>query len=88
LITDLAETEKLLRRLNDINAEFGGTYFVVRNGAVFAVNEIPAWPFIAEHVAQSLHQFSEPVAAMDNFLEAEFGDNAASFDATASTVAH
>jgi len=88
LITDLADTEKLLRRLNEINAQFGGTYFVVRNGAVFAVNEIPAWPFIAEHVAQSLHQFSETVAAMDDFLEAEFGANSSNFEGMASTLAH
>jgi len=88
LITDLAETDKLLRRLNEINAQFGGTYFVVRNGAVFAVNEIPAWPFIAEHVAQSLHQFSDTVAAMDDFLEAEFGDHADKFVGPMSIVAH
>lgn len=88
LITGLPETDKLLRRLNDINAQFGGTYFVVRGGAAFAVNEIPGWPFIAEHAAQSLRQFSETVSAMDDFLEAEFVKDAANFDGSGSTLAH
>ena len=76
LVSGVRDSDRLFRRLNEINARFGPVHFLFLQGIIFAANDIPAWPYVAEHVARTLEQFSEVADGIDDFLQVEFGSNA------------
>ena len=66
------DSDRLFRRLKEINGRFGPVHFLFQPGVIYAVNDIPAWPHVAEHVARALEQFSEVADGLDDFLQVEF----------------
>lgn len=76
LVSGVRDSDRLFRRLNEINARIGPMHFLFQKGVIYAVNNIPAWPHVAEHVAGALEQFSEVADGIDDLLQAEFGGNA------------
>lgn len=77
LVAGVQEGEPILRRLNELNVFYGPMHFKFHAGVVIGAYDIPAWPFIAQHVMQSLDEVSELADGLDDFLRAEFGPGAA-----------
>ena len=48
-------------------------HFFHRNGTIFAMAEIPAAPFIADHVIQSMSMFAEISDSVNKLISSEFG---------------
>jgi hypothetical protein len=72
LVTGVRDSNRLFRRLNEINAGSGPAHLLFQQGVIYAVNDIPAWPHVAEHVIGTLEQISEMADGLDDFLEVEF----------------
>jgi hypothetical protein len=70
---DIKETSKLLRRLNEINANLGHIHLCFQDGAILAFSSLPASPFVAEHVIQGVEDFFQIADGMDSLLQGEFG---------------
>lgn len=74
LISNVVDTQRLLVRVNEMNAETGFMHMVVKDGAVLAVSDVLVTPFIASHVAHALGNFSQTAENLHDTLQAEFGD--------------
>lgn len=75
LALNVRESRRLLARLNEFNAGTGHMHFFHRDESVHAMAEIPATPFVADHFALALRQFSKTADGIHDLLEAEFGGN-------------
>lgn len=75
LLLNVEECRRLLARLNEINAGLGHMHFFHRDGTIYAMADVPAVPFVADHFAQVLRQFSETADGIADLLEAEFDGN-------------
>ena len=73
LVSEVEVSPQLNARLNELNAGIGYMHFFHRNGTIVAIAEIPASPFDANHVIQTLKMFSEISDGVNNLLSSEFG---------------
>ncbi len=76
LLAEIRLSKKLLEQLNQLNLSDPSVCHVWSSDAVFAVQDIPAWPLQAQHVAASLDLFSETTAKSALWLQSEFGARA------------
>jgi hypothetical protein len=73
LLPGISSSKKLLEQLNQLNISDPSVCHVWSSDVVFAVQDIPAWPLQAQHVAASLDLFSETTAKSALWLQSEFG---------------
>lgn len=73
MVTDVEGSPALLERLNELNAGVGSMHFLFHRGAIQAICEIPAWPFVPEHVENALDEMCQVCDGLDDLLQAEFG---------------
>ncbi len=77
LVTGVKESPKLHARLNELNSGIWSIHFFHRNNTILAVSDIPAAPFLADHIIQALTMFNEIADGIDDLLAAEFGGKTA-----------
>lgn len=87
-LENVEETPGLLARLNEFNSSTSHLRFFVLDGTIFAVSDVPAAPFESDHVTYSLQDFLQTVDGISSLLHAEFGGNAAYFEAMPSSLKH
>lgn len=68
LIEGLRHSPEILAFVNDLNRRYGALRFIFHHDAIFATHEIPAIPFIAEHVVRTMNQFGMTVSGLGEFL--------------------
>ncbi|MBK8119327.1 MAG: hypothetical protein IPK39_09085, partial [Sulfuritalea sp.] len=68
MLTDVEETAQLLARLNEINAGTSHLHLFVRNGAIVAVADVPAEPFVTEYVTRALQDFCPMIEDIGSLL--------------------
>jgi len=88
LLTDVEETGQLLARLNEINAGTSRLHLYVRDGAVVAIADVPAKPFVTEHLARALQEFCPTTEGIGFMLQAEFSGKAAFTEPMPSVLKH
>ncbi len=88
LLRGVEESEGLLARLNDMNANETQMHFIYRNDTVFAVADISAAPFVAAHVTQAFDRFCAIADGIDGLLQADFGGETAFAEVAGSGVRH
>ncbi len=88
ILADIEETPELLARLNDINAHVRHLHFVVQNGGVYALADVPAEPFVSEHVASVFLYFCQIADGIDSLLQSEFGGQTAFIESLPSVLKH
>ena len=88
LLADIEETPKLLTRLNEFNIGASHFHLSVTHGAVFAVSDVIAAPFVSDHVAHAFQSFCEIADGITGQLLAEFGENSPYFEAMPSLLKH
>ncbi|MBI4742525.1 MAG: hypothetical protein HY777_13465 [Betaproteobacteria bacterium] len=67
LLRGVEQSEGLLARLNDMNANEIVMHFIYRNDTVYAVADVCAAPFVAEHVALVFDHFCAIADGIDGF---------------------
>jgi hypothetical protein len=72
LISDLAETPAILRRLNELNKGSHGFRCALNNGTIYASVDILANPFIPEHFEVGIEEFSGTAVRLGSLLREEF----------------
>lgn len=88
MLTDLEGAPALLERLNHFNAGLGSMHLFFHRGAVRAVSDVPAWPFVPEHVERALEEFCQICDALNDLLQAEFGGDSLVNEETPSVTRH
>jgi len=88
ILRDVEETDGICSRLNDINANISLVRFVFQNDAIFAMADICAAPFNAQHVVHAMAHFGSIADEMDSLLQGEFGGHTAFIDTMLSTSKH
>lgn len=72
LVTEVAETPALLRKLNQINGGGHRIRIFWHDHVVYAALDIPADPFVPAHLVTALNEFSEVAEGLAIVLRAEF----------------
>ncbi len=75
LITDTVESPILLSKLNQLNFGPQGIRCVHREKTVFAAFDMPANPFVPEHLAEEMREFTTVAEGFALMLRAEFSGN-------------
>ena len=88
MVTDLEGAPALLERLNDFNAGLGSMHLFFHRGAVRAASDVPAWPFVPEHVENALEEFCQICDGLNDLLQAEFGGDSLVNEETPSVTRH
>jgi len=88
LVRGIEETPGLLSRINGLNGSSGHARFLVIDGVICAVTDVPASPYVPEHVVQALREFCQVSDGIDELLQAEFGGDTAFAAAMPSTMKH
>ena len=88
LVSDVEESPELLERLNEINANLGSLHVYLRDGIIFAVSDLPATPFVPEHLAGAAQAFFQIADGIDTLLQAEFGGRTAFAESMPSVLKH
>lgn len=76
LVTDVAESPLLLRKLNQINDGIHRIRVFWHDDVVYAALDIPADPFVPAHLATAMNEFSEVAEGLAIVLRAEFSGKA------------
>jgi len=74
---DERQSMRVCARLNELNGNEPLTRLVMSDGAIVAIADICAFPFVSEHVSQTFLRFCEFAASRDSLLQAEFGGQTA-----------
>jgi len=77
LLVSIKSSKKLLEQINQLNLHGAPVCHVWANDAVFAVQDIPAWPLQAQHVEASLTLFTDTASKSALWLQSTFGAQAA-----------
>ncbi len=77
LVSEVEATPELFAKLNELNSGIGSMHFFHRNDLIIAISDIPAAPFSAEHIIQTLRMFNEIADGLDDLLSGEFGGKTA-----------
>jgi hypothetical protein len=81
ILENVEAGDRLLSRLNELNAEIRFARFFVLDGTVFAAMEMFTSPFVAEHVASACLQLGTLADEYGQALQKEFGGRIAFEDA-------
>ncbi len=76
LVTEVAESPVLLRKLNKINDGIHRIRVFWHDSVVYAVLDFPADPFVPAHLAGAMNEFSEVAEGLAIVLRAEFSGKA------------
>lgn len=68
LIEGIENSPATLAFVNDLNRRYGMLRFTHHEGVIFATREIPAVPFITEHVVRTMSQFAMVVDGLGEFM--------------------
>jgi T3SS (YopN, CesT) and YbjN peptide-binding chaperone 1/T3SS (YopN, CesT) and YbjN peptide-binding chaperone 3 len=88
ILSDIEEMPELLSRLNGINAQVRHLHFVAQNDGVYALADLPAEPFVSEHVASVFLYFCQIADGIDSLLQGEFGGQTAFAETVPSVLKH
>lgn len=80
LLGNIEESPELLSALNELNS-IDSLHIFLREGTLVAFLDIPATPFVPEHVNSGLQKFCDDALGIKAWAELEFGGKA--FDSTA-----
>lgn len=69
LVQGVPNSLETLAFINNLNHRYGAIRFTLRRDAILATREIPAIPFIAEHVVQTMNQFGMTTDGLAEFLQ-------------------
>lgn len=72
LVTEVAESPILLRKINQINDGVHRIRVFLHDDAVYAALDIPADPFVSAHLADAINEFSEVAEGLAIVLRAKF----------------
>ena len=72
LVTEVAETPTLLRKLNQINDGDHRIRLFCNDDAVFATLDLPSDPFVPAHLVSAMGEFAEMAESLAIVLSAEF----------------
>lgn len=75
LMADVAETPTLLRKLNQINDGAHRIRCFLHCETVYASLDVPAFPFVPEHLTVGIGEFTEVAEGLAIVLRAEFSGN-------------
>jgi hypothetical protein len=73
VLTDVGASPALLARINELNRTLGSMHLLYSRGAVQATCEVPAWPFVPQHVENALDGLCKVCNRLGDPLQAEFG---------------
>lgn len=76
LVTEVAETPPMLRKLNQINDGIHRIRVFWHDDVVYAALDVPADPFVPAHLATAMNEFSEVAEGLAIVLRAEFSGKA------------
>ena len=88
LVSGVEKSPELLERLNEVNANLGSLHVYLRDGIIFAVSDLPATPFVPEHLTGAAEAFFQIADGIDTLLEAEFGGRTALAESMPSVLKH
>lgn len=88
LLAGLDETPELLSRLNEINGGVCHLHLVVHGGAVYALADVLAEPFVSAHIVVVFQYFCQIADGIGGALQAEFGGETGSLDSMPSVLKH
>ncbi len=88
LLSGIAASPALLARLNEVNGGLAQLHLFWRNGAVLAVAQLPAEPFVEQHLATLLKEFLQAANGIDSLLQVEFGGTTSLAKAMPSRARH
>jgi hypothetical protein len=74
LLDDVSESPSLLKKLNHINDGAHRLRCFIRDETVWATLDVPAAPFIQDHLAAAMHEFSELAEGLAIALRAQFSN--------------
>ncbi len=77
MVSEVKGSPELFARLNELNSGIGSMHFFHRSDLIIAITDIPAAPFSAEHIIQTLRMFNEIADGLGELLAAEFGGKTA-----------
>jgi hypothetical protein len=88
LVSGVRKTQRLLERINELNAAVGHPHYVAGDGVIWSVTDVPAAPYVHQHVAEALQDFCRTNDAIDELLQAEFGGHTTFVEAMPSALKH
>lgn len=77
--SDLPDTTDVLVFLNNINAGIPVVHFYLRDETVYGVVDIPALPFVAEHIVHAIGQIHKAAEGISKMLQEQFGGRSDDF---------
>lgn len=86
--SDLSDTTDVLVFLNNINASIPVIHFYLRDETVYGVVDIPALPFVAEHILHAIGQILKAAEGISKMLQEQFGGQPECRDWAASPTNH
>jgi len=84
----LSDTNNVLVLLNDINSGIPVVHFYLRDETVYGVVDIPALPFVAEHIVHAIGQIHKAAEGISKMLHEQFSRRSECLDWTASSTCH
>lgn len=88
ILTELEKTPDILALLNDINAGMPIIHFFFRDRAVYGIIDIPATPFVADHIAHALKLLCAAPDVIGKQLHEKFGGRMALVESFPSSMKH
>lgn len=73
LLTEVNQDQKLLERLNELNADSGYMHLIAKGGAVIVFSDMLAIPFISSQIEYSLKNFCQEADSINAKIQVEFG---------------
>jgi len=84
----LSADSNVLVLLNDINAGIPIVHFFLRDETVYGVVDIPAFPFLAEHILHAIGQIHNAAEGISKRLQEQFGGQPECQDRVVSSTCH
>lgn len=73
IYSTLLDTTNVLVLLNNINASIPVVHFFLRDETVYGVVDIPAFPFVDEHILHAIGQILKAAEGISEMLQEQFG---------------
>ena len=88
LVRGIDATPALLARINELNCAVIHPHFLFIGGAICAVTDVPASPYVPEHVAHALQELCKVSESIAELLQAEFSEGTTFGAAMSSALKH
>jgi hypothetical protein len=88
LVIEVAEAPAVYERLNEINGRNSLMRLFWREGTIYALVEIPAWPYESSHVVTTFKAFTRIANELDDLLSADLGGRTTGYEWIPSTSRH